>query len=117
MADDQFPDDVRSLVRDHVASMAHLEILILLARAPGQAYSAADVAAETPVDLGTAAGVLRDLAAAGLLAAQHPDGGGTFRFAPATPALRHAAESVADCYARFPVQVVRAVYAQSEEPE
>ncbi len=115
MADDRFPDDVHGLLRDHVASVAHLEALILLAGAPARAYSPADVAAETPVDPATAAGVLRDLAAAGLVAGTRRDGDGTFRFAPSTPALRHAAERVAGCYARFPVQVVRAVYEQPEE--
>lgn len=116
VADDRFPDDVQGLVRDHVASVAHLEVLILLSGTPARAYSAADVAAETPVDAGTAAGVLLDLAAAGLLAVQRSEGAGMFRFAPTTPALRHAAERVAGCYARFPVQVVRAVYEQPEEP-
>jgi hypothetical protein len=116
VADDRFPDDVRDLVRDHVASVAHLEALILLARRPVREYSPARVAAETPVDPATAASVLRDLAAAGLVAATRPGGGGSFRFAPATPALRHAAARLGECYARFPVQVVRAVYEQPEEP-
>ncbi len=64
---------------------------------PAPEYSPFDVAAETPVDPETSAAALRDLAAAGLLVALHPNGGGTFRFAPATPALRHAAERVAGC--------------------
>jgi len=112
MAESRLPDDVRALAQHHLASMAHLDALLLLAGSPDAPLSADAVAARIGAEPEAAARALRDLQAASLVA---EDGAG-YRFAPGDPALRRAAETLAEMYRRFPVQVIRAVYERPPSP-
>lgn len=109
MAETRFPEEVRALVRNHVASMVHLDALLLLA-ASSEALSAALVAQRVGTDAAIAERALRDLAASRLVTAQGEGAAERFRFAPTDPELRRSAELLGEMYRRFPVQVVRAVY-------
>lgn len=110
MVDSRLPDEVRALVQNHLASMPHLEALILLSGSPGAEMTPHEVAARIGTDADTAARVLRDLKSASLVTETGTEGGPSFRFAPGDESLRHAAGALSEMYTRFPVQVIRAVY-------
>jgi hypothetical protein len=110
MVDSRLPDEVRVLVQNHVASMPHLEALLLLSGSPDQSLPVEAVAAAIGVAPDAAAKVLRDLHASSLAAEEGAGGSLRYRFAPDDESLRRAAESLSDMYSRFPVQVIRAVY-------
>jgi DNA-binding IscR family transcriptional regulator len=110
MADSRLPDEVRALVQNHLASMPHLEALLLLSGSPGESLAVEAVAGQIGVSPDAAAKVLRDLHASLLVAEEGAGGRVRYRFAPGDESLRRAAESLSDMYARFPVQVIRAVY-------
>jgi hypothetical protein len=110
MIDSRLPDEVRALVQNHLASMLHLEALLRLAGAPAESLPAEAVARAIGAPADAAARVLRDLHASSLVAEESEGGSTRYRFAPGNESLRRAAESLADMYLRFPVQVIRAVY-------
>jgi hypothetical protein len=110
MVDSRLPDDVRVFVQNHVASMPHLEALLLLSGSPGESLAVEAVAGQIGVAPDAAAKVLRDLLASSLVAEEGVGASARYRFAPGNESLRRAAESLSDMYARFPVQVIRAVY-------
>jgi hypothetical protein len=110
MAESRLPDEVRALVQRHLGSMAHLEALLRLVRSPDESLPLESVASAIGVAAEAAAATLRDLKASCLVALERADGGVRYRFAPGDESLRHAAESLAHMYSRYPVQVIRAVY-------
>lgn len=110
MNDARLPEEVRTLVRNHIASMVHLEALLMLSAAPGESLSAEAVAGRISAGADATAKALADLHAASLLAAEESGGATAYRFAPGDGSLRHGAEMLARMYQRFPVQMIRAVY-------
>ena len=104
----RLPDDVRVLVQNHVASMAHLEALLHLSGSPHESVPIEAVAGAIAVAPDVAAKALRDLHASSLVAEEGAGDHMRYRFAPGNESLRHAAESLSDMYSRFPVQVIRA---------
>lgn len=110
MSELRLPDEVRALVQNHVASMTHLEALLLLSRAPDERFSSDAVAAAIHAGPDDAAKALRDLAASSLVAEEGEGALARFRFAPGDESRRHAAGALSEMYERFPVQVIRAVY-------
>ena len=110
MAETRLPDEVRALVQNHLASMAHLDALLLLAASPESSMPAPAVATRINVEPEVAARALRDLVGASLVAEEQLGAAPVYRFAPGDDELRRAAETLADMYRRFPVQIIRAVY-------
>ncbi len=110
----RLPAEVLALVHGPVATMAHVEALLLVfERAPAPVASA-EIAARA--QLPAPARVLRtmeELAAAGLVAA---DAGGGYRFAPRSPALHDAVRALARAYNEKPVTLVTALYARPSDP-
>jgi hypothetical protein len=107
------PDDVRELVLRHVSTPVHLDVLLLLAGQPGRAWSLDEVEAGHQGDRRATADALRDLAAAGLASR---DESGTYRFAPASEALRATVGRLVEAQNRTPVQLIRAVYDRPAAP-
>jgi hypothetical protein len=67
MPDETIPDDVRQFLREYIHSYEHLEVLVRLAGAPGEPWSAERVAADVPTSVQTADEALRHLAGRGVL--------------------------------------------------
>ncbi len=110
MPDSRLPDAVRTLVQEHVPSMAHLEVLLLLVGVSGAGLPPAEVARRARLDLHVAEGALRELAGTSLAVVDETEGITYYRFAPRDDALRRGAEELEEMYRRFPVQVIRSVY-------
>ena len=114
MTEPGLPAEVRALIRGPVASMAHVEALLLLRRRAPVAVSVADLAADaqlpTPVQTRRC---LDDLVGAGLLERVEAD---RYRYAPRRDEERNAVDALAAMYNEKPVTLVRAVYARPAGP-
>jgi hypothetical protein len=106
MDENTLPQDVVAFVRLHIASVPHLEVLISMIRSGDERFSATDLAARTNLTPAVAASAAADLVRSGLLTAE----GSGYRFAPATEVLNSVSASLAGCYDRFPVQLIRLIY-------
>lgn len=117
MAEFGLSPKVRSLVSSHLASMDHLEILLLLHGAAPDALSVKDMIQKTgrPGDLVHAA--VTDLVASGLLAQSEPDlEAGVVSFNPRSDEMRSAVSELATMYNERPVTLIRAIYDRPAEP-
>ena len=113
MADAGLPEAVRELVRRDLASMTHLDVLLLLYRSPDREWTPADAAGQLQGTVETVGHALRDLDRSGLTV-RGPGGG--HRYAPERPEARATVEMLADTYNRFPVQLIRAIYERPADP-
>jgi hypothetical protein len=108
------PAVVRELIRGPLATMSHVEALLLLRRLSPEPRPVSAVAAEAQIaSLAAARRCLDELTAAGLAAA---DGEDTYRYAPARADARDAVDALARMYNEKPVTLVRAVYARPAGP-
>ena len=103
---DELPAEVRDLIARNLASMEHVDALLVLHRAPDRRWTSDDLAAELHANPPSVTRTLRDLTSSGLVA----EAGDGFHFAPATPALRRATELLLEAYNARPVTLVRAIY-------
>lgn len=113
MTGPQLPPEVRALINGPVASMAHVETLLLLRAAEPEPRALATIAAEAHIASPAAARrCLDDLVAAGLAVPVANDG---YRFAPA-PEARAGVDALAQAYNEKPVTLVRAIYSRPPAP-
>lgn len=89
------PDDVRRFVLTSIASVPHLEALLLLRAAPQRLWDSAQVAERLYVNEPLARQVLLDLCAGGIVAAEDA----AYRFAPQRAELAALLDQVAEAYA------------------
>jgi hypothetical protein len=110
MSHPTLPPEVRALIRGPLATIAHVEALLLLRRVAPAAPSVEQVAAEAQVPtLAVARRYLDELVVAGLVEAATTD---AYRYAPTTAEGRAAVDALARTYDERPVTLVRAVYAR-----
>lgn len=108
--------EVRRLIASHLASMDHVEVLLLLHRSAPAAVTQVDAARETrrPVELLTT--VMADLVNSGLASrAPGPGGDDSFSYAPQSESLRHDVDELVAVYNERPVTLIRAVYDRPPE--
>lgn len=107
------PRNVRTLITDHLTSVAQLEILLLLHGEPDRQFQAGEVAERLRIDPGWAADELRGLQESGLLA-NDPDSGG-FQFRPITPEQADAVEGLAKAFSTHRVSVITLLFSTPSE--
>ena len=107
MTGDALPDDARELIQRCLATMDHVEALLLLHAQSGHELTVADVVERVRLDPGTAERVLSSLADGGLAA--KTDRG--FRFA-ASRDDEGAVRNLDHAYHVRPVTLVKAIYAR-----
>lgn len=105
------PDEVRRLLDERIESIAQLEVLLLLHRTAPQDWDAEGLSRELRIEPGWAAELLALLRRAALVE-ESPAGDGSHRFAPASPELAKAVESLAASYADRRVTVVASLYSK-----
>jgi hypothetical protein len=103
------PGNVVAFLGDHIASLAQLEVLLLL-RERAESLTAADVGRALRIDAGWAGAELHALAVRGLLV-EDPGPPATFRLA-SDPALAETLDAVAETYAQRRVTVVSLILAK-----
>lgn len=111
----ELPAEVRELLAERLESIAQLEVLLLLQRSAPEVWDAERLSAELRIERAWAAAQLPRLLAQGFLARIGASAHGSFdlyRFAPASPELAKAVESLAACYADRRVSVVAQLYSK-----
>lgn len=103
------PPDVVTFLGDHIASLAQLEI-VLLVREQGERMTAAAIGRALCIDEGWAGAELHALATRGLLA-EDPGPPITFRVA-SDPSLGDTLAAVAEAYAQRRVTIVSLILAK-----
>jgi hypothetical protein len=107
MTSDDLPRGAQDLIQRCLASMDHVEVLLLLHEQPTRVRGVAQLARLARVDEPTASQVLETLVDADLVSSR--DGG--YRFKP-SPANNESVEQLAHAYHVRPVTLVRAIYSR-----
>ncbi len=104
------PPAIRRFVLTSIASVPHLEALLLLRAAESQVWTAAQVAGRLYVGEAAALVLLDDLCHAAMLHCAD----GVYAYHPATPSLRATIDSLAELYARHLVDITHLIHSRLE---
>ncbi|MBW3541352.1 MAG: hypothetical protein KY476_13880 [Planctomycetes bacterium] len=108
---DEFSDDVKQFLSEHISSVAQLEVLLLLRAQREREWTASEVSKALYTTPDMAAEQLAELAGRGLLA--RGDGAETkYRYWPASPELDAQAGLLDTAYKERRVAVITAIYSQ-----
>lgn len=105
------PEDVRSLILEHIDSVEQLEVLLLLLGEPARRFTPAEVAQHLRIDTRSAASRLEDLHGRGFLS-RH--GEGAYQF-DARSSKAPAVERLATVYRERRVTVITAIFTKPVE--
>lgn len=105
------PDDVRRFVLTSVPSIPYLEAALLFHRDRASAKTAQQVAQALYVQERAAAELLSALLDAGLVEEE----GGSFRYAPRTPALADALDQLAAAYASNLIAITNLIHSVTQK--
>ena len=111
---EEIPQDVRSLINDHIESVAQLEALLLLQAHPQQDFPAAEVGKELRIEPNWAAEQLTHLCARGLAACLDAGPGNlpVFRYGPRSVEIDRAVAGLARAYADRRVSVITLIFSK-----
>lgn len=110
----EIPAEVRQLVREHVMSMDHVEVLMRLHGSPDTPLTTREVETASRLGPETTLRALKYLTQAGLV--KHQPAGDTWTFSPSSAAERRAVESLSVMYHQRPVTLVKLIYEQPPTP-
>ena len=110
MTASSIPADIRRFLLAAIASVPHLEALLLLRADPAHPWSAQALAARLYVDADAASQLLADLGRRGLVREQPP---GAWRFQARGEDLAMV-DALAEVYARNVVEVAEMIHSKSE---
>ena len=111
MAEGTIPEDVRRFILLSIASVPHLEAILMLRAQSREAWSASTVATRLYIPEMRAAEILADLQASGLL--ERAEGGAaTYRYQPA-PELAAVIDRTAETYAADLVGVTDLIHSKT----
>lgn len=110
MTDDELPDDIAGFLRDHVATVADLELLLLLRR--GGWWTPERAAGELRTALEPVRAALGTFAGIGLVEPRDD----AFRFRDEDAALTALVDRVEACWRLRPVRVIAAIYQRGTSP-
>jgi len=102
---DALPENVQTLVAEHLQSSADIDVLLLLHRHRDRHWSALGVAGELRLHVDQTQAILNRLAESGLLRAE----GGGFVCAPRTAALAEAVDAVARLHPTYRLALTRLI--------
>lgn len=115
MVPQPIPEQLRRFVLTSIASVPHLEALLLLRSGAQQDWAVHTVAQRLYIGDKLAATLLADLARAGMTVALRNEGGQpVFRYQPATTALGQVIDALAELYARRLVDVTHLIHSKLE---
>jgi hypothetical protein len=109
MADPLIPDDVQAFLLNRIDSIAQLEALLLLRTNPTHEWTAETLAKRLYISVQETAVLLERLRADGFLVAL-PDPPGSYQYQPASSALAHMLDRVADLYTAYLIPVTNLIH-------
>lgn len=107
MAAAPLAEDIRRFIVTSIASVPHLEALLLLRAEPGTLWDATGVASRLYIPEKIAAQALRELADAGFVQAHGASG---YRYQPLSPGQDEMVKRVADAYAHHLIEVTNLIH-------
>ena len=111
MALPPIPEDIRRFVLTSIASVPHLEALLLLRSAEGEFWRASTLAARLYIGEKLAHSLLVDLCRAGMIDPRDEPGDAVgYRYQPSSPALRLTIDRLAELYARQLVEITHLIH-------
>jgi hypothetical protein len=110
----ELPPDVRRLIASHIASVDHVDVLLLLRAAAPESLTAAEIVQKTGIAAALVDRTLTDLRDSGLVA--EADGVDSFLYRPQSAALSEAVANLSTMYNERPVTLIRAVYDRGAHP-
>ena len=113
MLESEFDPRVKEFLETQVTSLVQLEVLLLLRKSEGRAWSAKEMGHELRSDVGWIEEHLGSLVATGFLVLGVADAGATYSYAPSTEDARRLADGVARAYAERRLGVINLVCAGS----
>jgi hypothetical protein len=105
----EFDDQLRSFVAEHVASVAQLELILIMHREPERRWTAAEAARTFALSPEMTGQILAELCRQGLVevsASEEP----SYRYAPASDAAHLMIGRLADCYQQRRVSLIQLIY-------
>lgn len=108
MSDEVIPADLRDFILRHIASVAHVEALLLLRADPQAGWDAAGIARRLYTTEQNATAVLDDLKADGFLAAEN----GVYRFDCPSAELAGMAGRLAGAYSSHLIPITNIIHAR-----
>lgn len=108
---DQFPEEVRRLIIEHINSVEQLEVLLLLSGSPERGWDAEAVSKALYTQPEAAAMRLADLRVRGLLSLVEGSER-LYRYHPSTPELDRLVSSLARVYRERRVAVITLIYSK-----
>jgi len=112
----QLSDSLRLFIRQYITSLEQLEILLLLNKDPDRAWTIDQVFKVTQTNVGSVAGRLRSLAAAGFLSVEDSSNS-AFRYNPTSPELAQRITELNQGYAISKTRVIEAIFSAPPGPE
>lgn len=110
---EEIPQEVRDLVRRHVTSGDHLEILMRMFDAGEKAFSVDELRRVTHIAERSVVRCLDELSEAGIVRQVSPT---AWQYGPRTVQEREALDKLAQMYHQRPVTLVRLVYERPSAP-
>jgi DNA-binding IclR family transcriptional regulator len=112
---DSIPDDIGRLLRDGVASLEGLEVLLLLRRERTRAWPLDEIARRLSIPPSSIEPALADPVRYGLLGHERSGGSECWRFAPRTAGLDALVDRLASIYDDRRLEVMRLLSAHAME--
>jgi hypothetical protein len=109
VADDGISPTIMQFIEQHVRSVEHLEIILLLGRNPDRAFSVEDVYQEIMSTRDSVHGWLDEMVA-NHLAVCNEGVGPTYQFASANTVQLETVQKIGTFYKSYPVRVIEAIY-------
>lgn len=110
MGTSDLPEQVRTLITRHIASVLELDVLLAM-RATDRAPTCEELARELRLNETACAAALDRFASNGFLAAN----GAAYSYRPKTPKLASSVDALADAYSVRRVSVIRFIYQRPGE--
>jgi hypothetical protein len=112
MGETGIPDEVQAFVRDNIDSIEQLEVLLLLARAPDESWSAELVARELRIDAASAGRRLEQLAKLRLI--ERSSFEGRFHYSPGNVDLDRRVAGLRRAYAERRVALITLIFTKPD---
>jgi hypothetical protein len=107
---EEFPEDVRQFIAEHINSVAELEVLLLLKGQPDRTWSADDISRALYTTPEMAATQLAELQARGLLGAA--EGVRVYQYRPGSEELHRLISRLEEIYQQRRVSVITQIYSK-----
>ncbi len=113
MAHEAIPEDIRRFVLTSIASVPHLEALLLLRNGEKECWTTTELAQRLYIGEKVAATLLTDLAQAGIVVVRKSEASQAAHcYDPSSPSLRSMIDRLAELYARHLLEITHLIHSR-----